>query len=212
MKKYILLLALLLSSTTFAVEPKFNDNFKQTKNEIETSSPGKIEVLELFWYGCIHCYSMDPYLDKWADSLPDDVVFKRVPAIPRKSWVPGAKAYFALETLGLEGKLHEKLFDAIHKEKSVDPNNEAALISWVTLNGKLDEKEVKAAFNSFSIDTKLKKSYKIFKEAGATGVPTIIIDGNYMTSSTMAGGEKNAIDITNYIIENIRNDRKKTSE
>jgi len=88
MKKYILLLALLLSSTTFAVEPKFNDNFKQTKNEIETSSPGKIEVLELFWYGCIHCYSMDPYLDKWADSLPDDVVFKRVPAIPRKSWVP----------------------------------------------------------------------------------------------------------------------------
>ena len=78
-------------------------------------------------------------------------------------------------------------------------------------NGKLDKKEVKAAFNSFSIDTKLKKSYKIFKEAGATGVPTIIIDGNYMTSSTMAGGEQNAIDITNYIIENIRNDRKKSN-
>ena len=57
--------------------------------------------------------------------------------------------------------------------------------------------------------SKLKKSYKIFKDAGATGVPTIIIDGNYMTSSTMAGGEQNAIDITNYIIENIRNDQKK---
>ena len=116
-----------------------------------------------------------------------------------------------MKHLGLEGKLHEKLFDAIHKEKDVDPNNEAALINWITLNGKLDEKEVKGAFNSFSIDTKLKKSYKIFKEAGATGVPTIIIDGNYMTSSTMAGGEKNAIDITNYIIENIRNDRKKSN-
>ena len=102
-------------------------------------------------------------------------------------------------------------FDAIHKEKDLDPNNEKALIDWVTLNGKLDKKEVKSAFNSFSIDTKLKKSYKIFKEAGATGVPTIIIDGNYMTSSTMAGGEQNAIDITNYIIENIRNDKKKSN-
>ena len=211
MKKYILLLSLLLSGLTFAVEPKLNDNFKQTKNKIETSSPGKIEVLELFWYGCIHCYTMDPYLDKWADALPDDVAFKRVPAIPRKSWVPGAKAYYALETLGLEKQLHEKLFDAIHKEKDLDPNNEKALIDWVTLNGKLDKKEVKSAFNSFSIDTKLKKSYKIFKEAGATGVPTIIIDGNYMTSSTMAGGEQNAIDITNYIIENIRNDQKKSN-
>ena len=211
MKKYILLLTLLLSSIAFAVEPKFNDNFKQTKNEIKTSSPGKIEVIELFWYGCIHCYTMDPYLDKWADALPDDVVFKRVTAIPRKSWVPGAKAFYALETLGLESKLHEKLFDAIHKEKGLDPNNEKAFIDWITLNGKLDKKEVKSAFSSFSMDTKLKKSYKIFKDAGATGVPTIIIDGNYMTSSTMAGGEQNAIDITNYIIENIRNDKKKSN-
>jgi len=211
MKKYILLLSLFLSTIVFAVEPKLNANFKQTKKEIETSSPGKIEVIELFWYGCIHCYSMDPYLTKWADSLPNDVIFKRVPAIPRKSWIAGAKAYYALETLGLESKLHEKLFEAIHKEKNLDPNNEKALIDWVTLNGRLDKKEVQSAFNSFSIDTKLKKSYKIFKDAGATGVPTIIIDGNYMTSSTMAGGEQNAIDITNYIIENIRNDLKKSN-
>ena len=209
MRKFILLLTLFFSTVVFAVEPKFNVNFKQTKKEIESSSPGKIEVLELFWYGCIHCYSMDPYLEKWADKLPEYVVFKRIPAIPRKSWVPGAKAYFALETLDLEGKLHEKLFDAIHKDKELDPNDEKALINWITLNGNLDKKEVKSAFNSFSIDTKLKKSYKIFKDAGATGVPTIIIDGNYMTSSTMAGGEQNAIDITNYIIENIRNDQKK---
>ena len=152
---------------------------------------------------------MDPYLDKWSDNLAEDVTFKRIPAIPRKDWVASAKAYYALESLGLVNKLHEKLFDAIHKEKDLDPNNEKALIDWVTLNGKLDKKEVKSAFNSFAIDTKLKKSYKIFKEAGATGVPTIIIDGNYMTSSTMAGGEQNAIDITNYIIKNVRKDKAK---
>ena len=64
MRKFILLLTLFFSTVVFAVEPKFNVNFKQTKKEIESSSPGKIEVLELFWYGCIHCYSMDPYLRK----------------------------------------------------------------------------------------------------------------------------------------------------
>ena len=69
-----------------------------------------------------------------------------------------------------------------------------------------------AAFNSFSMKAKLSRSYKIFKDAGATGVPTIIIDGNYFTSSTMAGGEKNAIEIMNFIIKNIRNDRNKNKK
>ena len=211
MNKLILIILIAFSTLAIGVQPQPGVNFKPTKEIIPTESKNKIEVVELFWYGCVHCYNMDPYLDKWADNLPKDVTFKRVPAIPRKDWVESAKAFYALESLGLLNKLHEKLFDAIHKEKDLDPNNEKALIDWVTLNGKLDKKEVKSAFNSFSIDTKLKKSYKIFKEAGATGVPTIIIDGNYMTSSTMAGGEQNAIDITNYIIENIRNDQKKSN-
>ena len=63
---------------------------------------------------------MDPYLDKWADTLPKDVTFKRIPAIPRKDWVASAKAYYALESLGLLNKLHEKLFDAIHKENRLN--------------------------------------------------------------------------------------------
>jgi thiol:disulfide interchange protein DsbA len=82
-------------------------------------------------------------------------------------------------------------------------------MSWIALHGKLDKKKVEAAFKSFSMNAKLSRSYKMFKDAGATGVPTIIIDGNYFTSSTMAGGEKNAIDIINFIIKNVRNDRNK---
>jgi thiol:disulfide interchange protein DsbA len=152
---------------------------------------------------------MDPYLDKWADNLPKDVTFKRIPAIPRKDWVESAKAYYALESLGLINKLHEKLFDAIHKEKQFKHNDTKALINWIALNGKLDKKDVKAAFNSFSMKSKLSRSYKIFKAAGATGVPTMIIDGKYFTSSTMAGGEQNAIDIMNFIIKNVRKDKAK---
>jgi thiol:disulfide interchange protein DsbA len=153
--------------------------------------------------------NMDPYLDKWADNLPKDVIFKRIPAIPRKDWVTSARAYYALESLGIVNKLHEKLFDAIHKEKLFKHNDTKALTNWIALNGKLDKKEVEAAFNSFSMKAKLSRSFKVFKTAGATGVPTMIIDGKYFTSSTMAGGEQNAIDIMNFIITNVRKDKAK---
>ena len=207
MKKLLLSLLLLITNTVLAVQPEPGVNFKAIEPSIATDSADKIEVVELFWYGCIHCYHMDPYLDKWADKLPKDVVFKRVPAIPRKNWAPAAKAYYALETLGLEKKLHEKLFDAIHKEKSVNPDDQADLTKWVAVNGKLDTAEVDAAFNSFSMNAKLSNSFNMFKAAGATGVPSIIIDGRYMTSSTMAGGEQNTIDLMNYIIDNVRKDK-----
>ena len=203
------MLLISFSTALLAVEPKPGVNFKTTKNIIPTESKDKIEVVELFWYGCVHCFNMDPYLDEWADNLPKDVTFKRIPAIPRKDWIESAKAYYALETLGVVNKLHEKLFDAIHKEKSLKHNDTRALIKWISVNGKLDKKDVESAFNSFSMKAKLSRSYKIFKSAGATGVPTMIIDGKYFTSSTLAGGEQNAIDIMNFIIKNVRKDKNK---
>ena len=212
MKKLLLAILITFSSFVFAVQPEPGVNFKTTKNTIPTESKDKIEVVELFWYGCVHCFNMDPYLDKWADTLPKDVTFKRIPAIPRKDWVESAKAYYALESLGVVNKLHEKLFDAIHKEKLFKHNDTKALINWIAMNGKLDKDAVKAAFNSFSMKSKLSRSFKIFKAAGATGVPTMIIDGKYFTSSTMAGGEQNAIDIMNFIIKNVRKDKAKSKK
>ena len=93
MKKIILMLLISFSTALLAVEPKPGVNFKTTKNIIPTESKDKIEVEELFWYGCIHCFNLDPYLDKWADNLPKDVTFRRIPAIPRKDWIESAKAY-----------------------------------------------------------------------------------------------------------------------
>lgn len=209
MKRFLFVLSMLLSFSANAVDPKPGINFKKTKEVIATDSPGKIEVVEMFWYGCIHCYKIDPYLDKWADNLPEDVVFKKIPAVPRKNWVPMAKAYYALETLELDKKLHEKLFDAIHKTETVDVGSEQSAINWIAVTSKKDIKDVEAAFKTFSMNAKISNSYKMFRAAGATGVPAIIIDGKYLTSSTMAGGEKNTIELIDYIIDNVRNDKAK---
>lgn len=209
MKKILFALLLLFSFQLFAVEPKMGVNFKATREQIPTDSPGKIEVVEMFWYGCIHCFQFEPYLEKWKTELPKDVVFKRVPAVPRRDWIPMARAYYAMESLGVLNQLHSKLFDAVHTERTVNPSDEAGAIQWIAAQAKLDTKKVESAFKSFSMEAKLKKANEAFRNAGATGVPTLIINGAYITSSTMAGGGKEAIDIANFIIDNVRKDLKK---
>ena len=208
MKKILLSLLMFLSFSALAAEPQMGTNFDKTAQTIPTDNKNKIEVMELFWYGCIHCYEMDPMLSDWVKKLPKDVYFKRVPAIPRPEWAAMAKAFYAMETLGVSEKLHTAIFDAVHKEKTLNPADEKAILEWVTLKSGLDRKKVEEAFNSFSMNASMNRSVQIFLAAGATGVPSLVIDGKYITSSTMAGGNNEAIKLTDYIIANIRKDKK----
>lgn len=118
-----------------------------------------------------------------------------------------AKAYYTLEALGLVEKLHVPLFDAIHKQKSLNPTNEKAAIDWIAKQGGLDHKKVAETFNSFSVNTKVMRAVQVFRASGATGVPALIIDGKYLTSSTMAGGNDEVIKTADYIIANVRKDK-----
>jgi thiol:disulfide interchange protein DsbA len=208
MKKILLTLLMFLSFSVFAAEPQIGANFEKTVQVMPTDNKNKIEVMELFWYGCIHCYQMDPMLNEWAKKLPKDVYFKRVPAIPRPEWAPMARAFYAMEALGVSEKLHTAIFDAVHKEKTLNPADEKAILEWVTLKSGLDRKKVEEAFNSFSMNATLNRAAQMFKAAGATGVPSLVIDGKYITSSTMAGGNNEALKITDDIIANIRKDKK----
>ena len=208
MKKLFAALMLLVSATVMA-EPQFGTEFNQTVQAIPTDNPAKIEVTELFWYGCPHCYALEPQLAAWVKALPKDVTFKRVPGLPRPDWAPMARAFYAMETLGVAEKLHTALFDAVHKERTLNPSDEKAILQWVTLKSGLDRKKVEDAFNSFSMNASLNKAAQVFRASGATGVPTLMIDGKYITSSTMAGGNNEALQIADFIISNVRKDRNK---
>jgi thiol:disulfide interchange protein DsbA len=207
MKKLLTALMLLVSTTVMADVPQNGTEFSPTVQVIPTDSPAKIEVTELFWYGCPHCYALEPQLAAWVKNLPKDVVFKRVPGLPRPDWAPMAKAYYVMEALGLTEKLHSKLFDALHKQKAFLPNDERATIDWMTKESGLDRKKVESEFNSFSLNTKLNQAAQIFRASGATGVPSLIVDGKYITSVTMAGGNQEVFNVANYLIENIRKDK-----
>jgi thiol:disulfide interchange protein DsbA len=213
--KSLAILMLAFSSLSFAEAPQTpqaGDQFDAVAQAVSTDNPAKIEVLEIFWYGCGHCYSMDAPLNAWVKKLPSDVYFKRVPGLPNPSWAPMAKAFYAMETLGVSEKLHTKLFEAIHKTKTLDPTNEAAAIAWVTAQSGLDKSKVEGAFKSFTTNTSLNRAAIIFRNSGATGVPSLVIDGKYITSSTMAGGNDQALKVADYIIGNVRTDKAKTAK
>jgi len=195
---------LMLFTVAACAEPQSGFEYAPTQQVIPTENPAKIEVTELFWYGCPHCYQLEPQVSAWVKKQGKDVVFKRVPGIARPDWAPGAKAFYAMEALGVGEKLHVPLFDAIHKQRSIKPDNDAALIDWIAKQGGLDRKKVEEAYNSFSVNTKMMRATQVFRASGATGVPTLIIEGKYMTSSTLAGSNEEALKVADYLIEKVR--------
>ena len=207
MMRTMLAALILLFSANVMAAPQAGEEYRATAQALPTEQSGKIEVLELFWYGCPHCYHLEPQLAAWVKKLPQDVYFKRVPGLPQPAWAPMAKAYYAMEQLGVLEKLHGKLFEAIHKQRAFRPDDEAAVIDWITKQGGLDRKKVEAAFNSFSMNTKLMKAAQIFRASGATGVPALIIDGKYLSSSTMAGGNSQVLQVADYLIEKVRQEK-----
>ena len=199
---------MLLASTSLMADPMVGVEYNTTAQNIPTENTAKVEVTELFWYGCGHCNTLEPQLHAWASKLPEDVVFKRVPGLPRPDWAPMAKAYYAMETLGVLDKLHNKLFAAIHKQKTLNPTDEKAAINWVAKEGGLDKTKVEEAFRSFSTNTSLNRAAQIFRASGATGVPSLIIDGKYITSSSMAGGNHQVLNVADYLIAKARAEKK----
>ncbi len=211
-KKGLAVLMLSLGSLSFAPlsmaeAPQVGTNFDAVAQPIATDNAAKIEVMEIFWYGCIHCYDMEKPLSAWVKKLPSDVYFKRMPGLPNASWAPMAKAFYAMETLGVAEKLHTPLFEAVHKSKTVNPTDEKAVIAWVTQQSRMDKSRVEGAFKSFTINTNLNRAAQVFRASGATGVPSLVIDGKYITSSTMNGGNEQALKVADYIVENVRKDK-----
>ncbi len=213
MQKIFISLMLLLSSisigTTAVAAPTMGQEFDAVAQTIPTKDAKKIEVMEIFWYGCGHCYQMETPLHAWLKTKPADVNFVRIPGLPNPSWAPMAKAYYTMEILGLTKKLHTPLFNAIHKQKVLSPTNEKAVIDWIANKGGVDRTKVEETFKSFTVNTKLKRAAQIFRASGATGVPSLVVEGKYITSGTMAGGNGNALKVVDYLVNNMRKDKAK---
>ena len=169
-------------------------------NPIKTSAPkGKVEVMEMFWYGCPHCYHFEPHLKKWEKNKPEAAYFVHLPAALNPSWVIHARAYYAAEQLGVLDTFHEALFIALHEQRR-RMNTADSLARFAASLG-IDEEKFRAAMNSTETNSAILKAQQIGYQSMADGVPMILVDGKYKVSGSLAGSYDRMLKIVNYLVE-----------
>ena len=164
-----------------------------------TEAPGKVEVIEFFWYGCPHCYAFEPVLNPWVKKLPKEVVFRRVPAIFNEQWGVAARVYYTLEAIGEEARLHTALFDAIHKD-NLRITDESAMAAWLGKNG-VDVDKYKAAYRSFGVESRLKRAQQMTEAYRIDGVPSMAIQGRFVLSASVITDRQALLNATDEAIK-----------
>ncbi|WP_297528184.1 thiol:disulfide interchange protein DsbA/DsbL [Thiohalobacter sp.] len=199
------LLALFLPFSASAAEFEAGKDYLTIRPAQPTNDPARIEVVEMFWYGCPHCFQLEPLIEEWAAKLPDDVNFLRVPAVLSPRWELLAKAWYTAELLGVTDRIHKALFDEIHvKRKRI--NSEPALRSFFVQQGVKGE-DFDNTFNSFGVAAKVNRARQLTRNYGIRGVPSMIVEGRYRTSATEAGSHERMLEVVDYLVEQARKQR-----
>src|SRR6185437_1190007 len=173
-----------------------------------TVAPGKVEVLEVFWLACPHCYALEPYIQQWLKTKPSYVEFVRVPVM----WGPvqhaHARLYYTLQALGRDD-LFEKAFTYIHNV-DMQSNTESGLVAddkdqtfkeqqaWAVQNG-INADAFAQAYNSFFVNTQLQQAEETMNDYQVQQVPFIAVDGRFGTGVEKAGGPNKLISLVNFL-------------
>jgi protein dithiol oxidoreductase (disulfide-forming) len=174
--------------------------FTELKPTLPVESDGKIEVLEFFWYGCIHCYNLEPRLDSWLKTLPKDVQFRRVPAVLSDRWGHDAAVFYAFEAMGVLDKLHRPFFEAIHVNR-LRSDNVQALNAWLEKQG-VDPKKFAETARSFGVQSKVKRAVRLTSDYRIEGTPAMAVHGRYTVPSS-----ESMLDTVNQLVAAVRKNK-----
>jgi thiol:disulfide interchange protein DsbA len=169
-----------------------------------TTGP-RIEVIEFFYYGCPICYEFQPHFSRWLFQAPEYVALRRVPVLSSENWEPFAKLFYSLDVLGELNRLHWPVYDNFHFD-GVKLTDEKVMVEWVTRNG-IDQQKFQTAYNSEEMKKLLGQSRDLMKQYEITGVPTIIVDGKYLTSARLAGGTRQLAQVLDELVKLARKER-----
>ena len=201
----LILSAALVSASLFGMSVQAADvpleagkTYVELSNAVPVAAPGKIEVVELFWYGCPHCYSFEPVVNPWAEKLPADVNFVRIPAMFGGPWDAHGQMFLTLEAMGVENKVHAAVFNAIQKEgKRLTDKNDMA--DFLATQG-VDKDKFLATFDSFAIKGQIVKAKELAKKYEISGVPTMVVNGKYRFDLGTAGGPEQTLNVADQLI------------
>ncbi len=176
-------------------------HYAQLPVPIDTETPGQIEVVEMFSYACIHCYTFDPYLDAWRTGLPDDVAFRRIPAIFNDSWALLAQVFYTAEVLGVGEQMHMPMFRSIHEpEHALDLRKQEFLEQLFAEYGQVDPVDFNNAYGSFSVRSRVQQADAHGRAYRITGVPSLIVNGRHRVDGTMAGNNANMLKVVEFLV------------
>lgn len=208
LKKLLLTAALLLAGPAMAGEAFIAGTHYAVidvpvATGLEETAPAQVEVVEVFSYMCIHCYSFDPLLQRWEEDKPEGAAFSRLPAVFSDDWALMARAFYTAEILGVAEQMHGPLFQAIH----VKPQNirsEQVMAGLFNESAGVAEEAFSKAYNSFFVRSRVMKARSKSRAYGLNSVPTMIVNGKYRVDGRMAGSNQAMLDVVNFLVERER--------
>ena len=190
-------LVLIASSNALA------QKYVQISTERQQES-NEIIIYEFFWYGCPHCFNLEPTMDRIEADLEKDTKIVKIPVALRESWIPHAKLYYALKQMDEIDKVHNLIFEEIHLEDN-RMTTQQQMVDFLGKHG-VDTKEFKEKYNSFGTQARIKKSSNLSKKYQIDSVPTIIVNGKYLTSGSYVSSYDELYSVVNLLVERERND------
>ena len=169
------------------------------KTGLEGEQPLKVEVVEVFSYMCIHCYSFDPLLKLWEQNKAEQAVFNRLPAVFSADWELMARAFYTAEILDVSEQMHEPLFEAIHKQPK-NLRDEDIMAALFLEHAEIPAAEFTDSFNSFFVRSRVMQARAKGRAYGITGVPVMIVNGKYRVGGRMAGSNEAMLDVVDFLV------------
>ena len=202
MRKLAALLFAVLVFTPAMARAQARPAYTELNPPLQVEAAGKIEVLEFFWYGCIHCYNFEPVIESWLKKLPPDVQFRRVPAVFNERWAHDAAIFYTFEALGVFDKVHRAFYDAIHRER-LRSDNPKALAEWLQKQG-LDEKKFVETMKSFGVESKTNRAAIMTNAYKIDGTPAMAVHGRYTISAEQGRSFEGMLQTVSALVEQLR--------
>ena len=177
---------------------KAGTHYEVLETPVRTSDPKRIEVAEVFWYGCSHCFSFEPMVSAWANQRPEDVNFIHSPAIWHKSMELHARAYYTAKALKALNSVHMAIFNAMNLKKNKLASKEAIGKIFVAQGVDLDK--FNKTFDSFGVVSATKQADARQRSYGIKGTPEMVVNGKYRLSAKMAGSQQGMLKVAEHLV------------
>lgn len=187
--------------------PQFEEgrHYVRLSQPVRTRDSSKIEVVEVFWYGCPHCFHLEPLVDAWLARQPEDVDFWRSPAMWNDTMRTHARAFYTASALGVLDRLHEPIFEAINLQGRALANQ--AQLRQLFVDHGVDAADFDKAYSSFGVDAQVRQADARARSYQIRGTPELIVNGTWRVSAGLAGDQGTMLDVVDFLVDKVRRQR-----